>query len=442
MKTTKQSMRHVTMAMAVAAAAGIAGTAALAQEKVLMAVPTFLTGAGAPAFGVPARNGAEVIIEAINKGTLPAPYDNSGKGLADRQIEALIYDEFGGGVKQVAEFRNKVQKQGVDLFVGYISSGTCAAITPVAEELKMLTIFPICGTPRIFEEIDKNPKYVFRTMGHATADGVAEALYVKANMPDVKGYTGINQNYAWDQDSWRDFDLAMKQLMPSVPVSDKTQWPKIFSGQYGAEISALMLSKEPLVHSSLWGGDLEAFIFQGSARGLFRKKKLLFSVADTSVYRLGKKAPAGAILGARGPYGIFAAKIDTPLNNWFRKVYQDRYSVPPVGGSYQAAQGVLAAKFAYDKAAAANGGKFPSKDQVIAALEGSTFQGIAAPVHMNRSNGHQAATKHMIGVLQWDKEAGEPIMTKVTEFGPDCVMPPPGVNGTEWLKGGMKGAKC
>ncbi len=203
-----------------------------------------------------------------------------------------------------------------------------------------------------------------------------------------------------------------------------------------------MLSKEPLVHSSLWGGDLEAFIFQGSARGLFRKKKLLFSVADTSVYRLGKKAPAGAILGARGPYGIFAAKIDTPLNNWFRKVYQDRYSVPPVGGSYQAAQGVLAAKFAYDKAAAANGGKFPSKDQVIAALEGSTFQGIAAPVHMNRSNGHQAATKHMIGVLQWDKEAGKPIMTKVTEFGPDCVMPPPGVNGTEWLKGGMKGAKC
>ena len=199
-----------------------------------MAVPTFLTGAGAPAFGVPARNGAEVIIEAINKGTLPAPYDNSGKGLAGRQIEALIYDEFGGGVKQVAEFRNKVQKQGVDLFVGYISSGTCATITPVAEELKMLTIFPICGTPRIFEEIDKNPKYVFRTMGHATADGVAEALYVKANMPDVKGYTGINQNYAWGQDSWRDFDLAMKQLMPSVPVSDKTQWPKIFSGQYGA----------------------------------------------------------------------------------------------------------------------------------------------------------------------------------------------------------------
>jgi branched-chain amino acid transport system substrate-binding protein len=230
--------------------------------------------------------------------------------------------------------------------------------------------------------------------------------------------------------------------MPNAVVSEKPQWPKIFSGQYGTEISALLLSKEKLVHSSLWGGDLEAFIFQGSARGLFRKKQLLFSVADTSVYRLGKKAPAGSILGARGPYGIFAAKVDTPLNNWFRKVYKDRYSVPPVGGSYQAAQGVLAAKYAYDKAAADNGGKFPTTLQVIAALEGATFQGIAAKVYMNRSNGHQAATKHMIGVLEWDSEAGEPIMTKVIEFGPDCVMPPPGVNATEWLKGGMKGAKC
>ncbi len=442
MKFTNKPARAVLLAAGLAAAVGVTAGIAQAAETVVMALPNFLTGAGAPAFGVPSRNGAEIIIEAINKGTLPAPYDKSGKGLAGRQIEAIFYDESGGSTKQVTEFRNKVQKQGVDLFVGYISSGTCAAITPVAEELKMLTIFPICGTPRIFEEIDPNPKYVFRTMGNATADGVAEAKYVQANLPNISGYTGINQNYAWGQDSWRDFDLAMKQLLPSVPVSDKTQWPKIFSGQYGTEISALLLSKEPLVHSSLWGGDLEAFIFQGSARGLFRKKKLLFSVADTSVYRLGKKFPSGVILGARGPYGIFAAKVDTPLNNWFRKLYSDRYSTPPVGGSYQAAQGVLAAKFAYDKAAAMNGGKFPSTDQVIAALEGATYQSIAAKVHMNRSKGHQAATVHMIGVINWDKEAGEHVLSNVTVFQPDCVMAPAGVKGTDWLKGGMKGAKC
>ncbi len=43
-------------------------------------------------------------------------------------------------------------------------------------------------------------------MAHATADNVAAAMYVKEKFPNTKGYTGINQNYAWGQDSWRDFD--------------------------------------------------------------------------------------------------------------------------------------------------------------------------------------------------------------------------------------------
>ena len=153
----------------------VAGTAG-ANDAVVMAVPSFLTGAGAPAFGVPSRNGAELLINAINKGKVPAPYNS--KGLAGRQIKAIFYDESGGSTKQVAELRNKVQKQGADVVVGYISSGTCAAIAPVAEELKVFTVLPVCGTPRIFEDIIPNAKYVFRTMMHATADGVAEAPFL------------------------------------------------------------------------------------------------------------------------------------------------------------------------------------------------------------------------------------------------------------------------
>ena len=77
-------------------------------KTVKIGVPTFLTGAGAPAFGIPGKNGVELIVRGINNGELPAPYNT--KGLAGRQIEALIYDEAGGGTKQVTELRNKVQK--------------------------------------------------------------------------------------------------------------------------------------------------------------------------------------------------------------------------------------------------------------------------------------------------------------------------------------------
>ena len=64
----------------------------------------------------------------------------------------------------------------------------------MAEELKKLTVYAVCGTPRIFEE--SKPQYVFRTMSHATSDNVAAAYYVKEHFPKIKSYTAINQNYA------------------------------------------------------------------------------------------------------------------------------------------------------------------------------------------------------------------------------------------------------
>ena len=82
-----------------------------------------------------------------------------------------------GSTKQVAEFRNMVQRQKVDVVMGYISSGDCLAIPSVADELKQLTVLIDCGTPRVFEEASY--KYVFRTGPHAAMDNIAGALYLK-----------------------------------------------------------------------------------------------------------------------------------------------------------------------------------------------------------------------------------------------------------------------
>src|SRR3546814_3250660 len=112
-----------------------------------------------------------------------------------------------------------VQKRNVDAIIGYISSGPCAALTPVAEELKTLTVFAICGTPRIFE--DASRRYIFRTMSHASSDGVAAAPYVRDMFPGVKSHVGINKNYAFGQDSWRDFELSMKVVLPESRQSEK-----------------------------------------------------------------------------------------------------------------------------------------------------------------------------------------------------------------------------
>src|SRR5205085_1861557 len=211
------------------AAAGVIGGAA-AQEPVKIGIVTFLSGPAAAPFGVPAKNAAEFVIEELNNGKAPAPYNKRGYG--GSPIEMVIVDEAGSTTTQVTEFRNLVQRHDVDVVIGYVSSGNCLAVAPVAEELKKLTNFFDCGTPRIFE--DGSYKYVFRTSPTATMDSVGAALYVKDAKPGVKSIAGLNQNYAWGQDSWGDFELAMKVLVPNLEVKT-SQMPKLFVGKYKGE---------------------------------------------------------------------------------------------------------------------------------------------------------------------------------------------------------------
>jgi branched-chain amino acid transport system substrate-binding protein len=406
-----------------------------AQETVKVGIVSFLTGPAAGPFGIPGKNAADVIIAAINDGTMPAPYKSAGLGGA--KIEAVMVDEAGSSATQVTEYRNLVQRSGVDAVVGYVSSGNCLAVAPVAEELKTFTLLYDCGTPRIFEE--SNYEYVFRVTPHATMDNVGAARYVLEKMPQLASYSGINQNYAWGQDSWRDFMLAMKALKPDAKV-DKELLPKLFAGEFGAEISTLLTSGSKATHTSLWGGDLESFVVQSVARALPTRTTLIMTAGESAMFRLGDKMPDGAILGARGPHGVLAP--DTPLNQWFRKAYQDKIGEPPTYPSYHMAQSLVALKFAWDKAAAANGGKRPTKEQVAAALKGAEFEAPSTKIRMALGNGHQGISDIIYGTYKYNASTKKPEIVDVVRYPAECVNPPAGEHSIKWLEAGMPGAKC
>ncbi len=417
--------------LAIALAAATAP--AMAQDKpIKIGVVTFLSGAAAGPFGVPARNGAEVVSETLNAGKSPAPYATVGFG--GTPIEVVFVDEAGGTTKQVNEYRNLVQRDNADVVIGYISSGDCLAIAPLADELKRLTVFFDCGTPRIFE--DASYKYLFRTGATATMDNTAAALYVTEMKPALKKVAGINQNYAWGQDSWSDFEAAMKVLKPGVDIAT-SQMPKLLAGEYGAEISALLSSGADIVHSSFWGGDAEALILQGAPRGLFKKSTVVMTAGEPTLVRLGTQVPEGTVIGARGPFDMFAP--DTELNRWFRKAYEDRYSVAPSYPAYKMAQAILGVKAAYEKAQAANSGKRPSQEQIIAAFENLSFEAPGGKVDMALGKGHQAVQGTAYGVTK--NVGGKVTVANVKRFAASRVTPPDGVKSDEWIKSGFKTAK-
>lgn len=406
-----------------------------AQDSFKIGIVTFLSGPAAESFGVPAGKAAEFVIGELNKGAAPAPYNKVGFG--GLKIEPVVIDENGGATKQVQELRNLYQRDNVDAVIGYIGSGDCLAVAPIAEELKKVLFLFDCGTPRIFEEAKYN--YVFRTAAHATMDNVALIRYMKMKNIKMDSFSAINQDYAWGQDSRADFVAAAGQLYPNAKLNADLL-PKFGAGQYGTEVSALVSAGSDVVYSSLWGGDLQAFVLQSVPRGLAKRSQLVLSAADHVLPPLGDKMPDGVIIGARGAYGLMSPK--TPLNEWFFTGYEKANGVYPVQAAYRITQSILGMKTAIEAAMAKNGGKKPTGDELIAAMTGSEWQSPGGLIQMKNGDGHQAIQPMAISRTKYNAEKKRVDLVDIVNFEAECVNPPPGVKAIDWIKGGMKNDKC
>ena len=428
-------------AAALVAGAGVLGaftTGAAAQDdKVFkLAFVAFLSGPAAELFGKPAWEGAKTVIDALNAGTLPKPYDKIGFG--GLKLEVQLIDEAGGATKQVEELRNAFERDHVDAVLGYVSSGDCLAVAPAAEELKRLLIFFDCGTPRIFEE--NKFKYVFRTAAHGAMDNVAMARYLVKRGIKVSDVGAINQDYAWGQDLWKDFKGSLAQLEPQAKAKVEL-WPKFGAGQYGTEISTLLQENPGLVYSSLWGGDLQAFILQAAPRGLMKDRVVVLSASDHVLPPLGSKMPDGVIVGARGSNGQFAEK--SPINDWYVAALASAHpGLIPVQPHYRAAQGLLGLKTAVEKAMAANGGKKPTSEEMATAMVGIEWDAPPGHIKFALGDGHQAIQSNAAGQTKWDPDAKMVRLVDIVHFPAECVNSPPGMKSVDWIAEGFPGAKC
>ncbi len=404
-------------------------------EPLRIGIVTFLTGGAAEPFGIPARDAANQIVSSLNSGEGPEGYDTPGIG--GRPIEVVFVDEAGGAETQVSEYRRLVLDEEVDLVIGYISSGDCEAIAPVAEELETLTVFFDCGTNTIFEE-NEDLRYVFRTSAHQIVDSVGAARYLSEQFPDATSAAGINQNYAWGQDSWEAFSTSLQQLMPDVELQEAL-FPELFAGEYSAELSSLLSRTPDIVHTSFWGGDLESFVVQAAPRGLMDQSTVVMTAADPLLPRLGEQLPPGVVVGARGPHGALAP--DNALNDWLVEIYESFVGVRPVYPAYHMAQAILGVKSAYE--AAADGGGEPTQDDVIDAFAGLEFETPSGTIRMALANGHQAVEPGVYGTTgSFDEEAGEVSIENIVEYPAECVNPPEGMTSAEWIESGFEGAEC
>ena len=421
---------------ALAALTWAAPAAAQADDVFKIGIIGFLSGPAAESFGIPSVNTAKMLAEKLNAGDVPEPY--AMKGIGGKKLELVVIDEGAGGTKVIEGFRNLVERDHVDAVIGPIAYGNCLAVAPIAEELKQFTILSDCGTPQVFEA--KSYEYVFRAGAHGTMDNVSLSLYLRDEGVKFDAYGTINQKYAYGQDALADFKASLDVLMPGKTVKSEL-WPTFGAGQYGAEISALQKDHTRLIYSSLWGGDLQAFVLQAAPRGLFKDSQLALMAAAHVLPALGNKMPDGVIMGERGATGLLARS--SLLNDWFWKAYLETFKqIPASSSAYRMAQSLLGLKIAAEKAMNLNGGKKPSSQELAVAMTGLEWDAPAGRIRMALSKGHQAIQDAAVGRTKWDSERKMMTLVDIKYYNAECVNPPEGVKSIDWIKSGFKGAKC
>lgn len=424
-------MRNNILGIAIAGVAlGAAATTVSAADgdTIKIGLPVFLSSAAAGPFGQPEKEAAELLFEALNEGSVPAPY--ATKGFAGHALEATFVDE---AANAVTEYRNLIERDHVDAVIGYTSSGNCKSVAPLAEDLETLTVFVDCGTPQIFEEIVTDPTYLFRTGPTGTIDSVGAVRYLQDSGADLSRVAGINQNYAWGQDAWRDLTQSLIALGTDSKIVTE-QFPKVYAGQYGAEVSALLTSTPTVVHTSFWGGDLEAFLLQAAPRGLFARSEVLMSCGEALFPRLADQIPEGAIIGARGPYSVFAPEND--LSTWFVAAYEEKYGKKPTYPAWKMAQAIFGLKAAWEKA-----GPDAEPADVAAAFKNLEFESPAGTVKMAIGNGHQAIQGIAYGRFKMTDD-GQPGVEDVISYSAECVNPPNDMKADAWIEAGFPNANC
>ena len=183
---TRKGLSKLLSAVAACTAMVFAPAGAQEVKPIKIGFVTFLSGPPAGAFGVPARNGAEVTSRRSTPAACRRP--TPARASAARRSKWCSSTRPAARPSRSTSTATWSSGRASTSVIGYISSGDCLAVAPLAEELKKLTVFFDCGTPRIFE--DASYKYLFRTGATGTMDNTAAALYVTEMKPQAKTHRG------------------------------------------------------------------------------------------------------------------------------------------------------------------------------------------------------------------------------------------------------------
>jgi branched-chain amino acid transport system substrate-binding protein len=347
---------------------------------------TTLSGAIA-LFGVANQNGAQLAVDELN----------AAGGVLGRPVELIVRDEQARPEEGVAQARDLIISEEVDVLLGPVSSGVALAITEVTGERGVPFIVHTSNTEALMTE-EFNP-YLVSVVPNTGMEARAQGV----DLAD-SGFTQwatIAPDYEFGQRQTATFVETVQENNASVNVVAE-QWPELGETDFQPFITSLIGSGAEAVYSPLFATDLVTFTRQAEDLGFFDRTYFTALYETDALRELGDEYDLDGIRAySRCPF-----TIDTPQMSEFVESYADTYDDVPSDWACMAYDAVML----WAQVVEANGTEDP--EEFAETVGGFEFTSLRGDVYV-RDIDHQASVPSYIGELQLDEDLGFYVYTNL-----------------------------
>ena len=279
--------------------------------------------------------------------------------IANRPVEVITRDDEGNPEKGVAAARELIEKDGVEILQGPVSSAVAVALTTIAQENKIVLMIDPAASA--FPTGPNFNPYVFRTSRTNYDDVLVIAKYLVESVGEKFAHIGIDN--AFGQGSGIALKFAVEKYGGRVVDDiyapfDTTDFTPYIQRAMDSGADCLFLT---------WSGTGYVTLFQQlSDLGALEEMTVATGYGDNASFA----AVYGSALGQIGLNVYHYTVPDNAINDWLVKRHLEEFKEPPdlfTAGGMASALALAAALEKTDGDA--------TGDVMIKALEGLKFQG-------------------------------------------------------------------
>jgi branched-chain amino acid transport system substrate-binding protein len=362
------------------------GEAAPAPEgdPLRIGMATSLSGAIA-LFGVANEKGAQLAVDQLN----------DAGGVLGRPVELIVRDDQARPEEGVAQARDLIISEEVDMLLGPVSSGVALAITELTNERQVPFIVHTSNTEALM--VEQFNEYMVSVVPNTGMEARAQGV----DLAD-EGFTSwgtIAPDYEFGQAQTGTFVETIQENNEDVEIVEQ-QWPELGETDFQPFITSLLGSDAEAIYSPLFASDLVTFTRQAADLGFFDQVYFTALYETDALTELGDEYDLSGIRAySRCPF-----TIDNDQMREFVDSYRDAYDMVPSDWACMAYDAVNL----WAQVVEENGTEDP--EEFVAAVEDFSFTSLRGETTI-RGLDHQASVPSYIGTLELDEELGMYVYT-------------------------------